>query len=156
MVVRLSALRTGHIYPQEILLVIISVRGWVDSVAIVRSGIEPATFRFVAQHLNHRATAVPISVVVQVKMQAINSRLRLHSCGKLHTHILLLFNPLNAELNPICHMLALLGAHHIFHVSRIRVKKLRIRWIKVFPFHVIEEHFRGGGTNPLILNVRIR
>ena len=30
-------------------------------------------------------------------------------------------NPLNAELNPICHLLALLGAHHIFHISRIRV-----------------------------------
>jgi hypothetical protein len=32
-------------------------------------------------------------------------------------------NPLNAELNPICHLLALLGAHHILHVSRVRVKK---------------------------------
>ena len=32
------------------------------------------------------------------------------------------FNPLNAKLIPICHLLALLGAHHIFHVSRIRVK----------------------------------
>jgi hypothetical protein len=31
-------------------------------------------------------------------------------------------NPLNAELNPICHLLALLGAHHILHVSRVRVK----------------------------------
>ena len=31
------------------------------------------------------------------------------------------FNPLNAELNPICHLLALLGAHPILHVSRIRV-----------------------------------
>jgi hypothetical protein len=30
-------------------------------------------------------------------------------------------NPLNTELNPICHLLALLGAHHILHVSRIRV-----------------------------------
>ena len=29
------------------------------------------------------------------------------------------FNPFNAELNPTCQMLALLGAHHIFHVSRI-------------------------------------
>jgi hypothetical protein len=34
----------------------------------------------------------------------------------------LIINPLNAELNPICHLLALLGAHHILHVSRIRVK----------------------------------
>jgi len=28
------------------------------------------------------------------------------------------FNPLNAQLNPICPLLALLGAHHILHVSR--------------------------------------
>jgi len=33
-----------------------------------------------------------------------------------------LINTLNAQLNPICHLLALLGAHHILHVSRIRVK----------------------------------
>jgi len=31
-------------------------------------------------------------------------------------------NPLNTELNPICHLLTLLGAHHILHVSRVRVK----------------------------------
>jgi hypothetical protein len=30
-------------------------------------------------------------------------------------------NPLNDELNPICHLLALLEAHHIFHVSGLRV-----------------------------------
>jgi hypothetical protein len=30
-------------------------------------------------------------------------------------------NPLNAKLNPICHLLALLGAHHILHVSRIKI-----------------------------------
>ena len=34
----------------------------------------------------------------------------------------LLLNPLNPELNPICYLLALLGAHHFLHVSRIRVK----------------------------------
>ena len=33
-------------------------------------------------------------------------------------------NPLNTELNPICYLLALLGAHHFLHVNRIRVKSL--------------------------------
>jgi hypothetical protein len=47
--------------------------------------------------------------------------------GKITGYILLLssvgaVNPLNAELNHICHQLALLGAHHILHVGRIRVK----------------------------------
>ena len=32
------------------------------------------------------------------------------------------FNLLNAKLYPICNLLALLGAHHILHVSRLRVK----------------------------------
>ena len=39
------------------------------------------------------------------------------------------FNPLHAELNPICHLLALLGSHHIFYVSGMRVKCQR-------PYHV--------------------
>jgi hypothetical protein len=33
-------------------------------------------------------------------------------------------DPLNVELNSICHFLALLGAHHILHVGRIRVNPL--------------------------------
>ena len=39
----------------------------------------------------------------------------------------IIFNPLNAELNPICYLLALLGAPHFLHVSRIRVKSLTLR-----------------------------
>jgi len=39
----------------------------------------------------------------------------------------MLFNPLKPELNPICYLLALLGAHHFLHVSRIRVKLLTLR-----------------------------
>jgi hypothetical protein len=37
-----------------------------------------------------------------------------------------MINPLNAELNPICHLLALLGAHHILHVGRIRVNAVAV------------------------------
>ena len=37
--------------------------------------------------------------------------------------------PLNAELNPICYLLALLGAHHFLHVSRIRVQSLTLKLI---------------------------
>jgi hypothetical protein len=52
--------------------------------------------------------------------------------GRLFVIIGGMINPLNSELNTICHLLALLGAHHIFHVSRIRVKRT------YFPFsHII-------------------
>ena len=36
-------------------------------------------------------------------------------------------NPLKPEINSICYLLALLGAHHFLHVSRIRVKLLTFR-----------------------------
>ena len=36
---------------------------------------------------------------------------------------------LNAELNPLCHLLALLGARHILHVGRIRVKSDRYSFV---------------------------
>jgi len=54
-------------------------------------------------------------------------------------------NPLNAELNPLCHFLALLGAHHILHVGSIRVKS----WSETFrvtchPVTVIIEISRSG------------
>jgi len=44
----------------------------------------------------------------------------LHSFFEVHY-----FNPWIAELNPIWHLLALLGAHHILHISRIRVNQLQ-------------------------------
>jgi len=42
------------------------------------------------------------------------------------------FNPLNAELNPICHLLALFGDHHILHVSRILTNGNEIDAFSVF------------------------
>ena len=52
-----------------------------------------------------------------------------HCCITVRSYVPgdLLFNPLNPELNPICYLLALLGAHHLLHVSRIRVKLLTFR-----------------------------
>ena len=35
-------------------------------------------------------------------------------------------NPLTADLNPICHLLELLGTHHILHVSGLRVNFLEV------------------------------
>ena len=68
-VVRLSASRTGHLYPKEMFLVLIFTRGWVDPRAMIRSegnvslkntvttpGIDPGTVRLVAQRLNNYAT----------------------------------------------------------------------------------------------------
>jgi hypothetical protein len=56
------------------------------------------------------------------------------------------FNPLNAELNPICPLLALFGAHHILHVSRIRVNDqnawyVRKTWRPDNAQHVIQGPF---------------
>jgi len=57
-------------------------------------------------------------------------------------------NPLNAELNPICHLLALLGAHHILHISGIMVKSCfilpsifnKVNIISIFLKDVTKEH----------------
>jgi len=42
-------------------------------------------------------------------------------------NILYAINPLNPELNPICYLLALLGAHHFLRLSRIRVNSLTLK-----------------------------
>jgi len=48
----------------------------------------------------------------------INSCRRFEGSYCLHLQV----NPLKPELNPIGYFLALLGAHHFLHISRIRVK----------------------------------
>ena len=60
-------------------------------------------------------------------------------------------NPLNPELNPVCYLLALLGAHHFLHVSRIRVKLLTFRLLMSYiymehPFLMFLDHTQQRST----------
>jgi hypothetical protein len=70
-----------------------------------------------------------VSCACTVRFQTWNLR---QTCGlyaykKILFYVWMLYednfvNPLNAELNPICHLLALLGGATIVVVSRLRVK----------------------------------
>ena len=51
------------------------------------------------------------------------------------------FNPLKPELNSICYLLALLGAPHFLHVSRIRVKLLTFRQLMSYIYIYMEDPF---------------
>jgi len=72
-----SASRTGRLYPQEMFVVLIFIRGCVDTRAMVRSegnlslknpvtplGIDPRTVRLVAQCLNPRPLHVRIQYLI--------------------------------------------------------------------------------------------
>ena len=59
-----------------------------------------------------------------------------------------LFNPLNAKLNPICHLLALLGAHHIFHLGRIRIKLSLMYTVFLLSFPRTRHTYRTESMRP--------
>jgi len=61
------------------------------------------------------------------------------------------FNPLNAELNPIFYLLALLGAHYFLHISSVRVKSLNFRLLMSYiymehPFLMFLDHTQRRST----------
>jgi len=60
-------------------------------------------------------------------MQNYNFAFVVYGCENWSLTLGVNFNPLKPELNPICYLLALLGAHHFLHVGRIRVKLLTFR-----------------------------
>ena len=72
-----------------------------------------------------RTTKPPIAPVPKLcffKHNLLNSNM-FRSILTILRDLLNIINPLNAELNPIGYLLALLEAHHILHVSGIRVKQ---------------------------------
>ena len=104
-VVRLSAPRTGRLYPPG------NIPGNHFCSRLSRSQGHSAAGRFVSKKnsndtLGNRTCAVPNPAAPP-----------LAPCARKKKP---LFNTFNAELNPTCHLLALLGTHHILHVSRIR------------------------------------
>ena len=96
------------------------------------------------------------------------SKTELNSLGVIYHLTLLgqLVNPLNAELNPICYLLALLGAHHFLHVNMIRVKSLTLRLLTSYIYgapifdvprsHTTTQHSRviSSSQRPLPGNTR--
>ena len=85
-----------------------------------------------------------------------NDRLQTHSLDRAR-HWDRHFNPLNAELNTICHLLALLGAHHIFHVSELRVKHRvlllhlsTVTWLRRRPRSEVEFALAMGTAQPVV------
>jgi len=70
-VVGLSALRTGRLYPRKCSwysFLLVRSEGLCHwKIPMTPSGIEPVTFRFVAQYLNHCTTATPIIIIIIIR-----------------------------------------------------------------------------------------
>ena len=64
------------------------------------------------------------------------------------------FNPLNTKLNTICHLLALLGARPILHVSRIRVNQGIIRHDKCLACYTRVEPWKRNNFNNVFVYVQ--
>ena len=84
-------------------------------------------------------------MIVQLSFKSIHIIKVVLDCTIIYIYIyclytLLIINPLNVELNPICHLLALLGGATIVVVSRLRVKNN----VDALPENRSKGSFRGG------------
>ena len=104
-------------------------------IAKVRERIQEercATVRMMADEFGVNRETIGQILVEDLGKRKVASRFVPHSLSDDQRHERVqyakdIINPLKPELNPICYLLALLGAHHFLHVSRIRVKSLTLR-----------------------------
>jgi len=86
--------------------------------------LHPTTLHYTSPHF----TQLHFTTLIDTSLPLVYTSLPSHLFLRIYiSYCLMLINPLNPELNPICYLLALLGAHHFLHVSRIRVKSLTLR-----------------------------
>ena len=86
--------------------------------------------------------------VITVATGTISKSFRQYLSNRQEKHEI---NPLNPELNLICYLLALFGAHHFLHVSKIRVKLLTFRLLMSYiymesPFLMFLDHTQRRST----------
>ena len=67
----------------------------------------------------------------ELEMSLVSSRIKKKLLTNISVQESSSFNPLNAEINSMCYLLVLLAAHHILHVSRLRVKILIALFIQL-------------------------
>jgi len=75
-----------------------------------------------AMHFSFTATSNPWSKELLWTTSFLHWAIQIFCSAKEHGQGFGFLSPLNAKLNPICHLLELLGAHNIFHVSRINYR----------------------------------
>jgi hypothetical protein len=95
--------------------------GWVDPQVTVRMGVQLAGKTEGMLHRNNAVMYARAEISNLISSFLIYHNFISYMCFVAWNYY---FNPLNAELNPIRHLLILAGAHHFVHVSRIRVKEI--------------------------------
>jgi len=93
---------------------------WLDGGAISLSSLMYMGLMMLGRKIHAAETLVPQPSACEVDISI--EKLKRHKTPGTDQIPAEMINPFSAELNPICHVLALLGAHYILHVSRIRVK----------------------------------
>jgi hypothetical protein len=82
-------------------------------------------FRPLAKHkISHIAKITKFHVLLYKVQYSLSANIKVYINNRItkkKSVYDMYFNPLNAELYPICYLLALLGVHHFLHVSRLRV-----------------------------------